>query len=92
MQRKTKILLTAGGLAGLIGLATMGASYAGGDWHGKYGGYHGGYNGGYLGGGHGMGHGAMHGGGMHGRDMFERFDQNGDGKVTQEEFDSLRRS
>ena len=85
MKRNTKFLLTGAALAGLIGLATVGVSHAGGDWHGKYGSY-GGHHGGY-----GMGHGGGHGP-MHGRDMFNRFDQNGDGKVTQEEFDAQHKS
>ena len=83
MKRNTKFLLTGAALAGLIGLATVGASHAGGDWHGK-GGYYGGHHGGY-----GMGRGGMHGA-MRGGKMFDRFDANGDGKVTQEEFDSRR--
>lgn len=37
MRHKTKILLTGAALAGLIGLAATGVSYAGGDWHGKSG-------------------------------------------------------
>jgi len=74
MKHKTKILLTGAALAGVIGLAAMGVSHAGGDWHGKSGSYSGH---------HGGGHGAMHG-----RKMFEQFDQDGDGTVTQEEFDA----
>lgn len=90
MRHKTKVLLTSAALAGLIGLAASGASYAGGDWHGKGGqGSYGGHHGSQHSGMHGGMRGGMHGAG-HGRDMFKRFDQNADGKVTQEEFDAVR--
>jgi hypothetical protein len=82
MQKKTKLWMT-GGAIGLLALGGV-AGLASADMGGMGGG---------MGGGHGMwgmggGHGDRHGGGM--TMMFERYDTNKDGKVTQQEIDDNR--
>lgn len=78
MTRTTKYLIAAGAVAAMVGLAVSGASYAGGDRHG------------YRGGHHGMGHHGMGYRGEHAQEMFQRFDQDGDGKVTRAEMEAVR--
>jgi hypothetical protein len=88
MNRKTKIATAAGLAVLLAGVGIAGASYA--DGYGW--GHHGGQS---AGGHHGMGsdgnwgrHGSRHGRQM--LQMFESYDSNGDGKLTQAEIDETR--
>jgi len=88
MNRKTKIATAAGLVALLAGAGIAGVSYA--DGYGR--GYHGGHS---FGGHHGMdGDDWGHHGGRHGGrqmlQMFESYDSNGDGNLTQAEIDETR--
>ncbi len=80
MTKKSRYLIGTAILAAVVGSVAAGASFAGSDREG----YHH-YSGGAFGGHHGKGrHGAR------AFEMFQRFDRDRDGKVTQEEVDALR--
>ena len=76
MHTKTKVLIAAGALVAVVGALSVTATFAG---ERDRGGWH-------------HGHAGWGGGMMGGRawSMFESFDANGDGKVTQAEVDEVR--
>lgn len=80
MSAKTRYLIGAAILAAVVGTVAAGASFAGSDREG-YHHYRGGAFGGHMGKGD-------HGGRAF--EMFQRFDRNQDGKVTQAEIDAVR--
>ena len=100
MQTKTKLLLSAAGLAALASLAFVGSSVAQDGWrhgprHSSQGGHevqmaHSQMHGHHMAGQHGGGFRGHGKGGHMAMRLLERYDANGDGKVSQEEIDRGR--
>jgi Ca2+-binding EF-hand superfamily protein len=90
MKTRTKVAIAASAAIMLAGIGVTGVSLAdSGGWHGSGGHYKAGYSDSERGYGHGK-HQGRHSGGRHMFKMFETFDTNGDGSLTQAEIDEAR--